>query len=299
MNEKTLEYRLQNVVKRISTNNHVQQQQNPHLMNSSSSMGTMIPTPGMSQSGQTHPTVSSSGDHSLTNANMVTPSTVNSGNLLPNSNGSGGVYGGSFNMSDGNKLIFQWVLFFFFHVKFVNWCFSAGLMANGYQQPPLSIPVGHGTNSLVSPINTSMMSTQMVPTPGFSNSQSLPPTSIENSGGGGLSSTETALMSHQQQTKQYVGSQNSRILQSIGSQMGVGLRSNLQQKVSSFGGFPNGSVNGSLQLTGTNMPLMNGSTVSDGYLNVSSFGNSPKTSQHHFDQQRQQQMMQQGIFMPY
>lgn len=101
MNLETLESRLQNLIKRSSMNN--QNQHYPQHVNSSSPIGTMIPTPGMSHSGNSNVMVTSSVDASMittSGCSSITPN-VNTGNLLP----TGGLHGGSFNRSDGNIVL--------------------------------------------------------------------------------------------------------------------------------------------------------------------------------------------------
>lgn len=93
MNLETLESRLHQLIKRSHMNPRTQY---PQLVNSSSPVGTMIPTPGMSHSGNSTMIVASSVDASMIAASA--PTTVNPGSLLP----SGGIHGGSFNRSDGN-----------------------------------------------------------------------------------------------------------------------------------------------------------------------------------------------------
>lgn len=76
-------------------------QQFPQVVNSSSAMSTMIPTPGMSNL-----MVTSSADTSMIAAsacNSIAPTTVNTGSLLPAGGGSSvGIHSSSFNSSDGN-----------------------------------------------------------------------------------------------------------------------------------------------------------------------------------------------------
>ncbi|KAA0034001.1 histone acetyltransferase HAC1 [Cucumis melo var. makuwa] len=98
-------------------------------------------------------------------------------------------------------------------------------MSSGYQQSP-SFLVGSG--GVISSAGAHRITSQMISTPGFR-------------------------LSQVQLQKQHIGSQNSRILQNLGSQMGSGIRSSLQQK--SYG-FTNGSVNGSLGLKGSNVQLL-------------------------------------------
>lgn len=98
MNLDTLEMRLHNIIKRPSLIN--QNQQYPQIVNNSSPIGAMIPTPGMSHSGNSNMMVTSSMDASMISSsgvNSIAPNNVNTGNMLP----TGGLPGGSFNRSDG------------------------------------------------------------------------------------------------------------------------------------------------------------------------------------------------------
>ena len=69
------------------------------LVNSSSSVGTMIPTPGMSHSGNSNLMASSVDTMMITSTgnDSIVPTTVNTGTMLP----SGSMHGGSFSRSDG------------------------------------------------------------------------------------------------------------------------------------------------------------------------------------------------------
>lgn len=87
MNLATLESRLQVFIERLSLSNH--NQQFSHI-NSSSSIGTMIPTPGMPQSGNNSLIGTAAIDNQMMSGNVgngITSSTVNSGPFLPASNG--------------------------------------------------------------------------------------------------------------------------------------------------------------------------------------------------------------------
>ncbi|KAI5336592.1 hypothetical protein L3X38_015860 [Prunus dulcis] len=81
MNMETLESHLQNLMKPPQN----QSQQYQQLVNSSSPIGTMIPTPGMSHNGNSNMMVSSSVDASMNTtrgSTSIAPTTVNTGNLI-------------------------------------------------------------------------------------------------------------------------------------------------------------------------------------------------------------------------
>ncbi|XP_042479129.1 histone acetyltransferase HAC1-like isoform X2 [Macadamia integrifolia] len=227
MNMDTLEHRLQALLRRSAPINH-----NQHLISSSSSIGTMIPTPGMSHSGSSNSTVTSM-DNSMiagNSCNLMASNTVNRGSLLTTANGSAGGIHGS--------------------------------LSNGYQQSPANVSICSGGNNVTSSMGVQRISSQMIPTPG------LP-----------------------QKQKQYIGGQNSRILHSLGGQMGIGTRSSLPQNPSTYG-FSNGALNGGLGVMGNNMQLLNGPAASEGYGSASTYGSLPKPQNQHFDPQRPQQLMQ-------
>ncbi|XP_050289266.1 histone acetyltransferase HAC1 isoform X5 [Quercus robur] len=214
--------------------------------------------------------VASSIDASMIAA--IAPTTVNPGSLLP----SGGIHGGSFNRSDGS-------------------------LSNGYQQSPANFSLSSGGN--LSSMGAQTITSQMIPTPGFNsnnnnsninNSQSYMNMESSNNGGG-FSNVESTMVSQPPQQKQHHGGQNSRILHSLGSQMGSGIRSGLQQKAY---GFANGALNGGgLGLMGNNLQLVNERGTSEGYLSATSYSNSPKPFQPHFDQHQQPIMQGDGYGM--
>ncbi|XP_022923300.1 histone acetyltransferase HAC1-like isoform X2 [Cucurbita moschata] len=265
MNLDTLESRLHNLLKRSSLNNQNQQYQ--QVVSSSSAISQMIPTPGMAHSGNSKMMVASSGD-SIISANASLAPTASTGSLMP----TGGITGGSFNRADGP-------------------------LSSGYQQSP-SYSVGSG--GVISSAGAQRIASQMIPTPGFSNninhiSSNQSYVSRESSSNGsGLPSVEPTMLSQVQLQKQHIGGQNSRISHNLGSQMGSGIRSGLQQK--SYG-FTNGAVNGSLGLIGGNVQLLKESSTSEGYLNVSSYGNLTKPVGQSFDQNEQSLVQGDGYGM--
>ncbi|MBA0839302.1 hypothetical protein Goarm_005046 [Gossypium armourianum] len=250
-NLSTLEHRLQ-ILMRGSRNAH--NQRRPQLVNSTSAPVGMIPTPGMSHSGNPSIMFTASIDTSISFSNAsIAPTNVNTGCLLPTS--------GSIGRSDGN-------------------------IHNGYQQSAANYRIASGG---MSSIGVQRMTSQMIPTPGFSsynNNSSVNNQSSNNVAG--LSTVESKVVSQAQQLKQQVGGQNSHILHTVGSQMDTGIRSGLQQKTF---GFPNGSLNGASGMMGNNLQIFNEPGTSGGYQSTTPFSNLPKPLQGHSDQ-HQQPLMQ-------
>ncbi|KAL8511296.1 hypothetical protein ACS0TY_017921 [Phlomoides rotata] len=269
LNLATLENRLHFLIKGIQSSNH--NQQFSHT-NSSHSTGTMIPTPGLQQARNSNVTGNPSVEGSLVvnnSSNTIASSSANSGNFLPTGNGSSG------------------------HVQ--------GALANGYQQSSSAFSVNSGGNNMVTSMDTQRMSSQMMPTPGFNNSnnnevnnnannQSF--TNMESSNNAGaFPASESSFVSQPMQQKQRVGGQNSRILHNIGGHMGGGIRSTLQQK--SYG-LPNGPLNGGMEIMGNNMSMISGPGTTEGYLSGTMYGNSTKPLHQHFDQTQRPVMQGDG-----
>ncbi|XP_012087278.1 histone acetyltransferase HAC1 isoform X2 [Jatropha curcas] len=244
MNLNTLESRLSSLIKRTPVNNH--NQRHVQLVNPSSAISTMIPTPGMSHGGNSSLMVSSVDTMMIASSgcDSIAATTVNTGAL-----------------------------------------------SNGYQQAPAHFSISSGGN--MSSMGGQRMTSQMIPTPGFNNSSNNSSNnqsyvSMESSSNvGGYSTVESTMASQAQQQKQFVGGQNSRILQNLGSQMGSNIRSGLQQK--SYG-FTNGALNGGMGMIGNNLQLVNEPCASDGYMSTTPYASSPKPLQQHFDQQQRQIM---------
>nr|XP_043635392.1 histone acetyltransferase HAC1-like isoform X2 [Erigeron canadensis] len=280
VNLETLEIRLHDIIKRVSLNNHAQQYQQQG--NTSVAMGTMIPTPGISQSANSSLNAQSSMDHSFVAANGGN-TMVNTGSFIPNTMGpSGGMHSGHFTSSDG--------------------------VSNGYQQSTSNFAVRSGGNSLISSMGAQRMASQMIPTPGFSDNNNSNNSNNNNSNNGnslsnqsymnmdssnnaGILGVESTMVSQPLQQVQQLGSQNSRILHSLGSQMNGGIRSSLHQKAY---GLQNGSMNGGVGMMGSNLQMMNGSGTSEGYQLASHYGNSPKPLSQHFDPHQRQMSLGDG-----
>ncbi|KAL3615302.1 hypothetical protein CASFOL_040963 [Castilleja foliolosa] len=278
LNLATLENRLHVLIKGLPMNNH-SQQQFAHV-NSSSSIGAMIPTPGLQQTGNSSVAGTQSVDSSVAannSSNTIVSSSANHGNFMPTGSGSSGnMHVGSFGPSD--ECLIQYAL--------------SGAFTSGYHQSP-AFSVNSGGNNMVTSTGVQRMSSQMIPTPGFNNSnnnevnnnsnnQSF--VNMESSNNTGLyTSVESSIMSQPLQQKQRIGGQNSRILHNIGGHMGGEIRSTLQQK--SYG-LSNGPLNSGLGVMGNNMSMnqMNASGTTEGYLSGTINGNSTKPTHQHFEQ---------------
>ncbi|CAN1299120.1 Histone acetyltransferase HAC1 [Linum perenne] len=252
MNLGTLETRLSNLLKRTSMNS--QNQRHAQLVNSSSSAGTMIPTPGMSQSVNSN-LITSSADRTMISSSMsdgMATTAVTSAGMIP-------------------ATVMQDI--------------CAGTLSNGYQQSVGNFRINSGGN--LSSMGMQRMGSQMIPTPGFSSNTNNNQSYINMDGSSSSISHSTAesAMSQPTQQKQFSGGQNSRILQTLGSQMGNNIRSGMQQK--SYG-FSNGSLNGGMGMMGNNMQLLSEPVPSEGYITETQYASSPKAIQQPFDQNQQQ-----------
>ncbi|XP_058180697.1 histone acetyltransferase HAC1-like isoform X1 [Rhododendron vialii] len=267
LNLETLENRLHVLIKCLPMINH--NQPYPQLLNSSSPIGTMIPTPGIPHGGTSSRLVASSVDTSMISTGgdqSMVPATLNTGSFVATSNGSSvGMHGGSF-------------------------CSSDGSMSKGYQHSRASFSMNSGGNSGVSSTGVQRMTSQMIPTPGFNANNNPPYMNMESSNNtGAFSTVESTMASHPLEQKQHAGGQNNRILHNLGSHMSGGLRSGLQQKSNEF-------PNGSLGMMRSSSQLLNCPGTSEGYLTATPYGSSPKPL-HHYDQHQRPLMQGDGYGM--
>ncbi|KAK6142414.1 hypothetical protein DH2020_022762 [Rehmannia glutinosa] len=292
LNLATLENRLHVLIKRIPMSNH--NQQFSHA-NSSPSIGTMIPTPGLQQTGNSSTAGTQSVDSSVVannSSNTIASSTANSGNFLTTGSGSSGnMHGGSFGSSDGTLcLVIYRIDIDLPFTQYLTEYFFSGAFTNGYQLSS-AFSVNSGGNNTVTSLGVQRMTSQMIPTPGFNNSNNNEVNNNANNqsfmnmessnNNGAYPVAEPSIVSQPMQQKQRVGGQNSRILHNIGGHMGGGVRSTMQQK--SYG-LSNGPLNGGLGMMGNNMSMMNGPGTTEGYLSGTIYGNSTKPLHQHFDQ---------------
>ncbi|XP_041993382.1 histone acetyltransferase HAC1-like isoform X2 [Salvia splendens] len=266
LNLETLERRLHILIKRFPTSNHNQQLSHA---NSSPSVGTMIPTPGFQQTGNSSFVGTSLVDNSFGNSssNTIASSTVYPGSFFPTQNGSSGIVHGA--------------------------------LAGGYQQSPNAFLVNPGGNNMMVSMAVQRMTSQMISTTGINNSNSndmIANTSnnkslkIEPSDVGACSDVDSTTASQPTLQKQHVGGQNSRVLHNIGGQMVSGGSSMLQQK--NFG-ITHGPLSGGFGMMGKNTPVMNSPGTTEGHLSGTIHLNSTKPLSQHLDQ-HQQRLVTQG-----
>lgn len=168
--------------------------------------------------------------------------------------------------------------------------FLLGAFSGGYQQSSSAFSVNSGGNSMVTSMGSQRMASQMMPTPGFINSNNNEVNNNTNNQSfmnmessnnvGSFQGGESSILSQPMQQKQRVIGQNSRILHNIGGHMG-GISSTLQQK--SYG-LSNGSSNGGLGMMGNNTSMMNAPVTTEGYVSGTVYGNSTQPMNQNFDQ---------------
>ncbi|AQK61009.1 Histone acetyltransferase HAC1 [Zea mays] len=248
-----VEPQLQFAIKTLSAQNQ-HNQQNPQMtrqISSSSSYGAMIPTPGMTQG---------------TSAGSRTPY-VTETNALSSS----GACMVPQNANMGTSM--------------------QGPMSNGYQHLNTNISQNSTTNNVESTMGSVGVQRQlshMIPTPGFSNQQNVP-SNPDYSNGTGYFNGESAVAPHMQHQKQFPSNHNSNQIQHIGGHNNSGIHSSLLDNSSAYG-LSDGHMNGGIGVHGSNMQLTNRTTAPEAYMNISSYGNSPKPMQQQFNQHPQQRI---------
>ncbi|KAH9321216.1 hypothetical protein KI387_015855, partial [Taxus chinensis] len=296
MDLNTLERRLHIMVKRFHPSNSRNQNLGHH---NPSSVGTMIPTPGLQQIVNVSSMIPTPGtDISMVNgpgtANVV-PSTISMGNMMPNSNDSASImHGNSLMGTDGStsKMVpTPGLTSNIFSNGGDNISSLPGQLSNTFhsQQGITNISTGTG-NHMMPTMSIPRVGSQMIPTPGLS-PQSMP---MSCASSGGLGHSNVDLLTAAQQQQQFSGGQNSRMYHNMNGQVGGTMGINMQPKNSSYG-LLNGSMNNGMQLMSGTQHLMNGTTSlsnTGSYVTASRFGHLQMSSQQHINQQRQRHLIQ-------
>lgn len=289
MDFNTLDRRLKALIMRISPG--IRNQNNGFGGASSmGTVGTMIPTPGMSNTGNVNSMgAATMGDVSMMSApvtNTIAPNPAGIGGMLQAGNGPDQFHSNSFMATDGNsnKMVHASVLN-------KNICANSGENLKSLPGPlgnMLQQGVGGMTMGTANQIMPSMAvpgaRTPMIPTPGLGSSQSM---SMKAASTVGMGYPNVDFMAVAQQ-QQFNGGQNSHIYRNVGGHIGS------MQRKSSYG-FVNGNMNSGMQLAGNNQNLMNGPTTlynSGAYSNASHYSNLQTAPRQQITQQRQQHFIQ-------
>jgi len=301
MNLNTLELRLQSLMKRFHHNNRNQNlsHHNPHV-------GTMIPTPGLQQSGHVNAMIPTPGtDISTVNGpgtSTFVPNTVGMGNVISNSNENASLLLATDNNS--SKMVpTPGLSSNFFPISCDNMSSLPGPLNNAFQSQQ---SISTGTGSMMPAIGLAQVPSQMIPTPGLNTTHSMSMSSACSVGLGHSNVDSLTAAQHQlqqqkqlqqqqqlyQQQLQFSGGQNNRIYHNMNGQMGGTIGINMPQKNSSYG-LLNGGVNNGMQLMSDNQHFMNGTTPhpnTGSYITTSRYGTLQVPSQQL--NQRQRHLMQ-------
>ncbi|GLJ24288.1 hypothetical protein SUGI_0463400 [Cryptomeria japonica] len=282
MDIRTLETRLQAFAKR-SQHGNCNQRFVPHSVSSNGTVGTMIPTPGMPNTGFGYSVMStSSGDISM----MPVPSSKTlisnpsgMGCMLSAGSGSDHVHSNSFIAADGNS-------------NKMNVLVDSGDNLSSVPGPLGNMPQcqqGVGGMSMGA-------ANQIMPTTGF-RSRMIPTSGLGKSPSGGMGYSSANYIGTTPQ--QITGGANGHFYQNMSGQMGG---NNMQRKNSSYG-LANGSMNCGIHMAENNQNLMNNTTAlsnSGGYSNASQYGNVQlhAPSDHNTTQQQRQGLLQSAMTNP-
>lgn len=166
-----------------------------------------------------------------------------------------------------------------------------GSMSNGYQHLTTSAPINSTTSNVPStmgPMGVQRQVTHMIPTPGFNNQQNVP-ANPDYSNGTGYFNGESAMTQHMQQQKQFSSNQGNHQIQNIGGHRNSAIHSSMLENSSAFG-LSDGHVNGGMGLHGSNTQITNRNAAPESYMNMSSFGSSPRPLQQQFNQLNTQRL---------
>lgn len=286
MDIRTLETRLQTFAKR-SQHGNCNQRFVPHSVSSNGTVGTVIPTPGMSNTGFGYSVMAtSSGDISMkpvSSSKSLISNPSGMGCMLPigsDSEPSDCVHSNSFIAADVNSN-------------------KMNVLANSGDNLS-SVPgsVGNMPQCQQGVGGMSMgAANQKMPTIGF-RSQMIPTSGLGKSPSSGMGYSSVNYIGTTPQ--QITGVANGHFYHNMSGQMGS---NNLQRKNSSNGSV-NGSMNRGIRVAQNNQNLMNGTTAlssSGGYLNVSQYGNAQlhASSEQNTTQQHRQGFLQCKLYIAF
>lgn len=202
MNLNTLERRLQSLMKRLQHNNRNQNlsHHNPHV-------GTMIPTPGLQQSGHVNAMIPTPGtDISTVNGpgtSTVVPNTVGMGNVISNSNENASLLLATDNNS--SKMVpTPGLSSNAFPISGDNMSSLPGPLNNVFQSQQ---SISTGTGSMMPAIGLARVQSQMIPTPGLNTPHSMPMSSACSVGLGHSNVDSLTAAQHQLQQKKQLQQQ--------------------------------------------------------------------------------------------
>lgn len=174
---------------------------------------------------------------------------------------------------------------------------TTGSMYNGHQNPSTNIPLNSTTsgNSVGTTSEGMQRLSHMIPTPGFSNKQTLL-ANFEYSSGPGCLNVESNIASQMQQQEKPL---DSNPMQHLGSLAVPRVHPDMLDKSSSYGS-SDAKMNGGMGIYRSNMQLINRTTGSKACVNLSPYGSpcktplqqqfnapppqkSPSTSNHHMN----------------
>lgn len=192
MNMETLDRRIYSILKSLQNKHNAQ-------VSSSGHVGTMIPTPGMSQIGNRNMVVGST-DSSAINSGYSSTTVKSSGITGGMLQASNGTMTGSLmqNSSGANN-------------------FGNGAVTDGFLKSSTDNSLGSGNNLMQSQANFYTSSSQMIPTPGLNGGGNTPTFSGIESGG---------VSQNQLQVQYNNGNTSSYAMHNLGGQVGVGMRLN-------------------------------------------------------------------------
>ncbi|KAH9307664.1 hypothetical protein KI387_035575, partial [Taxus chinensis] len=286
MDFRTLELRLQAFAKR-SQPGSCNQRYIPHSASSMGTVGTMIPTPGMPNTGNgSSKMAATGGDISVmpvSTSNTLISNPSGRGCMLPAGSGSDLMHSNSFMTADSTSN------------KTVN------VLSNS----------GDNLSSVPGPLNNMLQSQQEVggmsmgvakrimPTRGLQGfrSQMIPTPVIKTPSSGGMGYVNLNYMGTAP-PPQITGGNNGRTYRNINGQMGVTMGGiNMQQKNSSYG-LINGSMNCGIQMAESNQNVINDGTAlsnSLASLNASQYSNLQGSSGQNTSQQHRQGLLQSAM----
>ena len=157
--------------------------------------------------------------------------------------------------------------------------FLVGSMSDGYQDPSINVlqnSMAISDSSVMCPVGMQRQVAHMIPAPGFSHHQFLPPNPVYPNGAGYLNGESNVIQQvHEQKPMPFSINQSSYPIQHLGTHVGSGVHSRILEDSSPYG-LSDPQINGDVGLPDPNMQLPYRTVAAKEFMNLPLYGNSPE-----------------------
>ena len=166
-----------------------------------------------------------------------------------------------------------------FICSYLLYILLVGSVSNDYQDPSINVlqnSMAIRDSSAMFPVGMQRQVAHMIPAPGFSHHQFLPPNPVYPNGAGYLNGESNDIQQvHEQKPVPFSINQSSYSMQHLGTHVGSGVHSRILEDSSPYG-LSDPQINGDVGLPDPNMQLTYRTVAAKEFMNLPLYGNSPE-----------------------